>query len=168
MPGVLCQCSEVVLWKLLSIQVIFWWICGGESGLPVLFLCHLGTTSWVTHFCKFSLKTSSASSISLRFFFLTWLFWILSNTYLHLLRLSNDTAQFYNMADCIKIICFHWRYKIVKEINYIIQSVQFNKFSHLYIIMYLPSKPKSKYRTFPSPQKFSFYSSQSWPTLAQN
>ena len=42
-PGVLCQCSEVVLWKLLSIQMIFWWICGGESGLPVLFLCHLRT-----------------------------------------------------------------------------------------------------------------------------
>ena len=40
MPGVLCQRSEAVLWKLLSIQVIFWWICGGESGLPILFLCH--------------------------------------------------------------------------------------------------------------------------------
>ena len=35
--------SEVVLWKLLSIQVIFWWICLGESGLPVLFLHYLGT-----------------------------------------------------------------------------------------------------------------------------
>ena len=23
-PGVLCQCSEVVSWKLLSIQMIFW------------------------------------------------------------------------------------------------------------------------------------------------
>ena len=43
-PGVLCQCSEVVLRKLLSIQMIFWWICGGESGLPVLFLHHLRTT----------------------------------------------------------------------------------------------------------------------------
>ena len=42
-PGVLHQRSEVVLWKLLSIQVIFWWICGGERGLPILFLCHLGT-----------------------------------------------------------------------------------------------------------------------------
>ena len=27
--GVLCQCSEVVLWKLLSIQMILWWICEG-------------------------------------------------------------------------------------------------------------------------------------------
>ena len=27
-PGVLCQRSEVVLWNLLSIQIIFWWICG--------------------------------------------------------------------------------------------------------------------------------------------
>ena len=42
-PGVLRQCSKVVLWKLLSIQMIFWWICGGGSGLPVLFLCHLKT-----------------------------------------------------------------------------------------------------------------------------
>ena len=44
-PGVLCQCSEVVLWNLLSVQMTFRWICRGEGGLPVLFLCHLGTTS---------------------------------------------------------------------------------------------------------------------------
>ena len=42
--GVLRQHSEVVLWHLLSIQMIFWWICGGESDLPVLFLCHLRAT----------------------------------------------------------------------------------------------------------------------------
>ena len=42
-PGVLCQGSEVVLWKLLSIQMTFRWICGGETGLPILFLHHLGT-----------------------------------------------------------------------------------------------------------------------------
>ena len=40
-PSVLCQHSEVVLWKLHNIQRIFWWIYGGESGLPILFLCHL-------------------------------------------------------------------------------------------------------------------------------
>ena len=43
--GVLCQHSEVVLWKLLNIQMSFWWMCLGESGLSVLFLHHLGTTS---------------------------------------------------------------------------------------------------------------------------
>ena len=43
-PGILCQRSEVVLWNLLSVQMIFWWICGGESDLPVLFLCHLRAT----------------------------------------------------------------------------------------------------------------------------
>ena len=37
-PGVLHQHLEVIWWKLLTIQMIFWWICGGESGLPVLFL----------------------------------------------------------------------------------------------------------------------------------
>ena len=42
--SVLCQSSEIVLWKLLSSQMIFWWICGGESGLPILSLCHLVTT----------------------------------------------------------------------------------------------------------------------------
>ena len=46
-PGVLCQHTEVVLWKLLCIQMIFWWICGGESGLPVLFLHHLGTAPYL-------------------------------------------------------------------------------------------------------------------------
>ena len=51
-PGILCQSSEVVLWKLLSIQMIFWWICGGESGLPILFLCHLGTTPLFIDFLK--------------------------------------------------------------------------------------------------------------------
>ena len=30
-PGVLHQRSEVVLWKLLSIQMIFWWICRGQK-----------------------------------------------------------------------------------------------------------------------------------------
>ena len=44
-PGVLCQCSGVVLWNFLSAQMIFRWICGGESGLPVLSLCHLRTSS---------------------------------------------------------------------------------------------------------------------------
>ena len=56
-PGVLHQCSEVVLWKLLSIQMIFWWICGGESGLPILFLCHLGTAHSLS--CSFSVIYSS-------------------------------------------------------------------------------------------------------------
>ena len=40
-PDILCQDSEVVLWNFLSIQIFFQWICQGESGLPVLFLCHL-------------------------------------------------------------------------------------------------------------------------------
>ena len=43
-PDVLCQYSEVVLWNLLSVQMFFQWICRGESGLPILFLCHLRTT----------------------------------------------------------------------------------------------------------------------------
>ena len=42
-PDVLCWHSEVVLWNLLSVYMFFWWICGRESGLPVLFLCHLRT-----------------------------------------------------------------------------------------------------------------------------
>ena len=40
-------------------QMIFGWICWGESGLPVLFLCHLRTSpSRVTLFCStdFSLQ----------------------------------------------------------------------------------------------------------------
>ena len=40
-PDALCQHSEVVLWNLLSVQMFFWWIYGGERGLPVLFLHHL-------------------------------------------------------------------------------------------------------------------------------
>ena len=44
-PDVLCQHSEVVLWNLLSLQMFFQWICGEESVVPVLFLCHLRTTS---------------------------------------------------------------------------------------------------------------------------
>ena len=43
--GVLCQHSEVVFWNLFSVQMFFQWICGEESGLPILFLCHLRTTS---------------------------------------------------------------------------------------------------------------------------
>ena len=42
-PDVFCQHSEVVLWNLLSVQMFFWWIYGGESGLHILFLCHVRT-----------------------------------------------------------------------------------------------------------------------------
>ena len=42
-PGVLCLCSEVVLWNFLSVEMFFQRICGGESDLPVLFLCQLRT-----------------------------------------------------------------------------------------------------------------------------
>ena len=35
-PGVLCQHSEVALWKLLSIQMIFWRTCGGESAFSLV------------------------------------------------------------------------------------------------------------------------------------
>ena len=41
-PDDLSWRSEVVLWSLLCIQLFFRWICRGESGLPVLFLHHLG------------------------------------------------------------------------------------------------------------------------------
>ena len=47
-PRVLCQHSEVVLWNLLSVQMFFWWICWGESGLPVVFLHHLRTSDQQT------------------------------------------------------------------------------------------------------------------------
>ena len=30
--------------------MFFWWICGGESGLPILFLCHLRTALRLVHF----------------------------------------------------------------------------------------------------------------------
>ena len=51
---VLCQHSEVVLWNFLSVEMIFRWISGGESGLPVLFLCHLRTaTLLILNFQKY-------------------------------------------------------------------------------------------------------------------
>ena len=43
-PDVLCQHPEVVLRNLLGSQMFFRCICGGESGLPILFLHHLSTT----------------------------------------------------------------------------------------------------------------------------
>ena len=49
-PDVLCQHSEVVLWNLLSVQMFFWWICWGESGLPALFHCHLKTAPASAYF----------------------------------------------------------------------------------------------------------------------
>ena len=40
--------QKLFCWKLLSVQIIFSCICGGESSLPILFLCHLGTD---LHYC---------------------------------------------------------------------------------------------------------------------
>ena len=51
--GVLCQCSEFVSWKQLHMQIIFWCICWGESGLPILFLCHLGTAYFLLFLFKY-------------------------------------------------------------------------------------------------------------------
>ena len=50
LPDVLWQHSEAVLWNLLSVQMFFQWICGRESCLPDLFLCHLRTASWALYF----------------------------------------------------------------------------------------------------------------------
>ena len=63
-PNVLCQHSEVGLWNLLSVQIFFRWICVGESGLPVLFLCHLRTTSL---FCISNISLSSFQNIIFSF-----------------------------------------------------------------------------------------------------
>ena len=63
--GVLFQRSEVVLWKLLSVQMVFWWICRGENGLPILFLCHLRTSSYYGLFkrlCEICFRTVPLSS----------------------------------------------------------------------------------------------------------
>ena len=43
-PGVLSQRSEVVFVEVAQHSNDLWWICRGESGLPVLFLHHLGTS----------------------------------------------------------------------------------------------------------------------------
>ena len=38
------------LWNLLSVQMFFRWICGGESGISVLFPCHLRATPRIDAF----------------------------------------------------------------------------------------------------------------------
>ena len=70
-PGVLRQLSEVVLWKLLSIQMIFWWICGGESGLPLIPLSSLNHTPPPTF--SFKIKLSICyKEIETHFSILAW------------------------------------------------------------------------------------------------
>ena len=54
-PDVLCQHSEVFLWNLLGAQMFFQWICWWESGLPILFLCHLRTASPLNSYLYFQL-----------------------------------------------------------------------------------------------------------------
>ena len=68
----LCQHSEVVLWNLLSVQMFFWWICGGESGLPILFLRHLRTANTLsisyifTYLILSAIESSNHAHISFR------------------------------------------------------------------------------------------------------
>ena len=61
LPDVLCQPTEVVLWSLLGIEMFFWGICEGESGLPILFLHHLFNPHQYLNkcFCKQLIKTTS-------------------------------------------------------------------------------------------------------------
>ena len=63
-PDVLCRHSEVVLRNLLSVQMFFWWICEGESGLPILFFCHLRTAPEVFKFGKLRYKSKPCHSLS--------------------------------------------------------------------------------------------------------
>ena len=65
---VLCQHSEVVLWNVLSVERFFWWICGGESGLPVLFLCHLRTTLTFLFYLSFLSLTIFISFVFIALF----------------------------------------------------------------------------------------------------
>ena len=65
----LCQHSEVVLWCLLSIQMIYQWICEGESGLPVLFLCHLRTAPFNLFLINFYMVWGSGATS----FFCVWI-----------------------------------------------------------------------------------------------
>ena len=57
--------------------MFFWWICGGESVLPVLLLCHLGSSSHIKHFfpVKFniSVPVSGFKTISYCNHFYEWL-----------------------------------------------------------------------------------------------
>ena len=71
-PGVLHQHSEVVLWKSFSIQMIFWWICWGESGLPIVFLCYLRTASDISVLNVGQLFSSRGSLVPLHFLPLGW------------------------------------------------------------------------------------------------
>ena len=48
--GVLCQHVYAVLWKLH--HMAFWCICGGESDLPIIVLCHLMTSLYLTFLSK--------------------------------------------------------------------------------------------------------------------
>ena len=111
-PNVLCQHSEVVLWNLLGVQMFFRWICGGESGLPVLFLCHLRTASWMLSF-KPTFSPSSFTFIKRLFNSSISAIRVVSSTYLRLLiflpailipaRASSSTAfhMMYMMMFCI-------------------------------------------------------------------
>ena len=54
--GVLCQRLEVVLWESLQVEVIFWSVCGGKGGLPVLFLLHLEATLHFIFLITFSIE----------------------------------------------------------------------------------------------------------------
>ena len=70
----LCQHSKVVLWNLLSVQMFFRWICGGESGLPVLFLHHLRTGSEVFTIINCTMTNTLAHCIFVHLFdfFFLW------------------------------------------------------------------------------------------------
>ena len=82
-PGVLCQLSEVLLWNLLSVQMIFQWICRGESDLPLLFLHHLRTALpgiffiiWATREAQWTKKKKKRWGLANRFHTTSSILWI--------------------------------------------------------------------------------------------
>ena len=54
--GVNWNLERIHIQSLLCNKMIFWWICGGESGLPILFLLHLGSVPSFT--CLFNITVN--------------------------------------------------------------------------------------------------------------
>ena len=92
--GILCQHSEVVLWKLLDIQMIFWKMYGGESGLPVLFLRHLQTA-----LNQIQALWRAPHTLNPAAFFLVWLLGLIK------LQPPGNSCSFSNFPLFLQIIC---------------------------------------------------------------
>ena len=105
--------------------MFFWWICGGESGLPILFLCHLRTAPV---FCFYDLNDLTTLETSYEWdYTVLALFWLAYSSQLNVLKTN---PWYYRVSFLLKVAS----YSIVVCATFLNHSLVYRDFGCFHIL----------------------------------